>query len=232
MPAFFSFTSSIVAKSRFFPVKYTARLSPNGKKLAYSGKGTSPSPLVRLSTPLSCLQPTAPCLPLAKAPSIVLKKNNRYPLFLSRSIPPLPHRKTPRLAPRAPPRAPCPSSPAAPFFCIDSGIVTSASTTTPEDNVFVICAAVFVFSGNETSLAALFPPLAVLSTEEAAALSAVGAFPTSAFVHADNAMQSTKVTKISFFHFHTLLWRPHRPFLPQLYQTHPALSRFFANLLQ
>ena len=74
-----------------------------------------------------------------------------------------------------------------------------ASTTTPEDNVFVTCAAVFVFSGNETSLAALFPPLAVLSTEEAAALSAVGAFPTSAFVHADNAMQSTKVTKISFF---------------------------------
>ena len=36
-------------------------------------------------------------------------------------------------------------------------------------------------------------------TEEAAALSAVGAFPTSAFVHADNAMQSTKVTKTSFF---------------------------------
>ena len=82
---------------------------------------------------------------------------------------------------------------------MEAGISTSASTSTPEDNVFVTCAAVFVFSGNETSLAALFPPLAVLSTEEAAALSAVGAFPTSAFVHADNAMQSTKVTKISFF---------------------------------
>ena len=78
-------------------------------------RGASPSPLVRLSTPLSCLQPTAPCLPLAKARASCQKKNNRYPLFLSRSIPPLPHRKTPRLAPRAPPRAPCPSSPAAPF---------------------------------------------------------------------------------------------------------------------
>ena len=42
-------------------------------------------------------------------------------------------------------------------------------------------------------------PRTAFSAEDSAALSAVGAFPTSAFVHADNAMQSTKVIKISFF---------------------------------
>ncbi len=137
MPAFF-FHFVYRRKVEVLPCQIHGAVVAERQKLAYSEKGyiaVTSRPFEYATVVPTADSTVSPHLP--KLEHRVRRKITVIRYFCHGRFHLCPTENT-SLAPRAPPRAPVPFISGSSVFCIDSGIVTSASTTTPEDNVFVM----------------------------------------------------------------------------------------------